>query len=298
MEKLLQIISEILEEEPHFLGGLQKFEPNYWNFQEALTQWGDALGRDLTEIMSVIQPCIRQSILISLIPSKALSGDVDQSLDLSIREHLNCLGLELSDAEISVLTNICINIRKLQGLSSDDARRHTLSLAELKGMPRKYASILKKQNNRCLWCGVSFDNEYVEMTLEHIVPKHIGDDVPSGANWGLSCNSCNNGKGDSLSWSASPWAHDFFNRNDFLVDGEITLKHRWTVLRRTNHCTKCLKKPQETEIWVFRRIKTGLPVPSNCSSICLYCSSNEGVEILKPIFIGEESRRWPIVNQN
>ena len=248
--------------------------------------------------MSVIQPCIRQSILISLIPSKALSNNIDQSIDLSIREHLNCLGLELSDIEINVLTDVCINIRKVQGMNATAARRSSLSLAELKGIPQKYAAIREKQNGRCIWCGVRLDNEYVELTLEHIVPKHIGDDVPSGVNWGLACNSCNNGKGDSLAWASSPWAHDYFGRNDFLIEGRITLKHRWSVLRRTNHCEKCFKTPKDVEIWVFRRIKTGLPIPSNCSSICLDCSSLDVIEILEPNFIGEEKKRWPIANQN
>src|SRR5206468_10392736 len=106
---------------------------------------------------------------------------------------------------------------------------------------------------RCVWCGVSLSDSAVRETLEHIAPKHMGDDMQDASNWAISCDSCNAGKGDSLAWAASAWAHDYVTRGS--REGVLTRQHRWAVLMRSKECSFCRARPENAELWVFRRIR-------------------------------------------
>src|SRR5262249_38762483 len=157
-----------------------------------------------SEIVSVVEPCIRQSILFSLLPADALdTSDPNVNIDNKIEEHLAELGLELSAPEQEVLRDICINYRKLMGLNRSGVQARTMTLGAKKAPRVDYERIRKRQKERCLWWGVPLDPPAYE-TLEHVAPKHIGDDPGSTRNWGLSCKTCNEGKSDVLAWAASP----------------------------------------------------------------------------------------------
>ncbi|WNG27697.1 hypothetical protein F0U62_29450 [Cystobacter fuscus] len=292
---LTDFLHDILCGDQHFLGGVQKTSRSLPDLLTAIVGWGNSLGRGLDEIAAVIEPCLRQSVLISLLPAKALDPNYQGSIDASIDEHLAQLKINLSQEERRVVRDVCINLRKLQGLSSQEARNRTYGISQLKAERLEYERIVNRQNGRCIWCGVHFQNSNVEPTLEHMAPKHLGDDLPDGSNWALSCSTCNAGKGSVLSWAATPAAHDYINRTDPFGSNKITQVHRWSVLMRTRRCSICSTPPSETELWVYRRVKTGLAIPSNCSTSCGKCALAEQLEVLVPIWSPKEgARQLPI----
>jgi hypothetical protein len=90
-----------------------------------------------------------------------------------------------------------------------------MGVAQLRGQPVLYDLILTRQNGRCNWCGVELSPP-VRETLDHVAPKHYGDDLPDASNWALTRDSCNFGKADTLAWAASAEAHDFLSRSGLL----------------------------------------------------------------------------------
>lgn len=290
-DQLSDIISDILCGGDHFISGVHKSSSSLPSLLAAVVKWGELLSRDLDEIVAGFEPSIRQSVLMSLIPAQAFDSTYTGSIDKAIQDHLNQLGLNINDEERRVIRDICINVNKLKGLNAPAARRRTASLAELRGDIKLYNAILKRQNGRCLWCGVDLSSPDVEQSLEHVSPKHLGDDPPDGKNWGIACTSCNNGKAESLAWSARPEAHDYISRLAFSEINEIGLPQRWAVLMRSPRCSRCGATSKDTELWVFRRIPTGLPIPVNCSVTCLACAASHRLEILLPKWHPRESRR-------
>lgn len=253
-------------------------------------QWSQALGREFSEVLRGFEPSLRQSVLMTLIPAAALESDYQGSFDAAIVDHLEEMGLALSADEIAVLRNLIVNIRRFRGLNSTQARARTASLATVKGSPA-YLELRKHQGERCVWCGVSLNDPNVVETLEHVVPKHMGDDPADGSNWALACLSCNQGKGDSLAWSANQWASDYMTRTQFEDPHLLEREHRWTVLRRTPYCAFCGSGPGKAELAVFRRVRTGLAIPSNCSVVCSHCASEKSIECLTVRWATAESDR-------
>lgn len=286
-----RLLTDILRGDQFFLGGVQKSSNSLPDLLTAIVRWGSSLGRDLGEIAAVVEPCIRQSILMTLLPEKALAPHYQGSIDLAIEEHLAALNFSMPEQEKRVIRDVCINIRKLQGLTSQDARSRTYTIAQLKADPREYSRIVARQNGRCIWCGVNFQAASVDPTLEHMAPKHLGDDLPDGSNWALSCSTCNAGKGATLSWAATPAAHDYIARTDPFGTGQITQQHRWSVLMRTKACVSCAKTASQTELWVYKRVSTGLSIPANCSTTCDQCASAEKLNILTPMWAPKEAHR-------
>jgi hypothetical protein len=137
---------------------------------------------------------------------------------------------------------------------------------------------------------VLLGQEHVKETLEHVSPKHIGNDLADGTNWALACLSCNHGKGDALAWSAVPWAHDSLSRTEFANGDEIGQRHRWVILRRSSRC-ECGATPGSMELWVYKRVRTGLPIPSNCGATCEGCAASRARDILRVRWCPEESLR-------
>lgn len=289
--ELTKIITDILCGGEHFVSGVQNSSVAPANLIAALVEWGNLLQRDFGEIAAVIEPCIRQSILMSLIPAQAVDPSYSGSLDKAIEAHLNSLGLNLGKTERTVLRDICINVRKLHGLNKRQARAQMMGIASLRGDQTLYQQIRNRQNGRCIWCGVELSSTNVRETLEHVTPKHLGNDPSDGRNWALACSSCNGGKADVFAWAACAEAHDYLRRNDFSTVNEITLAHRWAVLMRTRNCANCGTPPKQAELWVYRRIATGLPIPANCSVSCLTCATDQKLEILLPKWPPEESKR-------
>jgi hypothetical protein len=228
---------------------------------------------------------------MSLLPAEALDPKFPGSIDRAVDDHLTELGIKVSDEGRRVLRDTCINVRRLYGLNASEARNRTMSIAQLRGNRKLYQAIFTRQQGRCIWCGVPLSSPSVAQTLDHVVPKHLGDDHVDGRNWALSCSSCNSGKGDSFAWSARPEAHDFIGRNDISATRIIGLKHRWSTLMRDRRCEFCRAPTEHVELWVYRRVKTGLPVPVNCGVTCEGCARIETPEILTPMWIPQEVGR-------
>jgi len=289
--ELERLIHDILCGGSHHLGGIHNKSTAVPTLVSAVVQWAMALKKDLGEVVAGIEPCIRQSIFMSLLPAEALEPDFPGSIDVAIDNHLTALGLNVSADGRLVLRDTCINIRRLYGLNKRDAREQTMSIAQVRGRPQLYQSILARQNSRCIWCGVPLDAPFVAQSLDHITPNHLGDDPLDGRNWAIVCSSCNSGKDDSFAWSARPEAHDFIGRKDIAATKVIALKQRWSVLMRDRCCEHCGSTTEETELWVYRRIRTGLPVPVNCGVACANCARTKLLEVLTPIWAAREQGR-------
>ncbi|MCM5571084.1 hypothetical protein M6I34_11260 [Burkholderiaceae bacterium FT117] len=209
--------------------------------------------------------------MFTLIPEKALHAPANVSYDALIDEHLGELGIQISSESKAELRNLIINIAKLRGLTATAARAQVAKIGTLKSDYPLYTKVMGRQGGRCIWCGALFSDPNVEESLEHMLPKHIGDDPPEAKNWAIACLSCNAGKRDLLSWATSQFAFDFFERNDFQAVGQIGLTHRWIVLCRDGKCDGCGVSPSYAELFVYKRVRTGLSIPANCSTMCQAC---------------------------
>lgn len=285
------LITDILCGGDHIISGVQKRSASLQSLFAGITEWGYALDRQLEEITAVVEPCIRQSILMSLLPKEAFDPNYTGSYDDAISNHLSSLGLSLGANEIRVLRDVIINASALRGLNSTQARNQVSTMADLRGRPSLYREVMQRQNGRCIWCGVLFGTLGVHESLEHVSPKHLGGDAGDGSNWGISCISCNSGKADSLAWAAQPEAHDYVRRTQFDAVDFISLQHRWAVLMRSPHCAFCQKSSLESELVVYKRIPTGLPIPSHCDTACTACAAAQTIEVIAPLWNPKEMAR-------
>jgi hypothetical protein len=289
--ELPELIQDILCGGSHFLSGVNGASSSLHGFLRTVSVWGSKFNHRTTDVQALIEPCFRQSILMSLLPAKAFDPLYTGSLDLAIDEHLAQLSLSLGPHEKRAIRDICINVRRLTGMNSRAVRAGAMSLAGLRAMPGTYSRILAGQNDRCLWCGVDLHSVDVQQTLEHVAPYYLGDDMPDTRNWALSCQSCNEGKGDVLAWAAQREAHGFIPRVDLSGASQISLQHRWIVLMRSNRCTSCRRNNRESELWVYRVVSTGLPIPANCGVACGPCAIAGKLEILLPKWAARETSR-------
>ncbi len=286
------LVQDILCGGSYFLEGVHRSSPSPADFVSAVVDWARAVRRrGLEEILAVVEPCVRQSVLMTLVPRKAIDPNYQGSIDRAIDEHLVALGLTIPRAQRSVLLKLCVSVRKYHGLTSVEARNKTMSLAQLRGMGLHYTRLLDRQGGRCIWCGVHFDDLSVKQTLEHFAPKHLGDDLPDASNWAIACTSCNRGKADSLAWAARAEAHDFLDRLAFQRCDEIGLAQRWTILMRERRCDSCGKGPRDVELWAYLRVPTGLSIPANCSACCLKCASSGAKLLINPTWDPNEAGR-------
>jgi hypothetical protein len=291
VNELNAILSDIFREDDLFLAGVHRSSADFMSFIQAVTQWGGLSSRDLKECFASLEPCIRQSIIMTLLPAKAFDETFSGSIDSAIDEHIEILGIPLSEPQKSRLRDICINVLSYRGLSSKEARSRTKGIAFVRSKPDLYRRISMRQNERCLWCGVLLDDSNVEVSLEHIAPKHIGGDHYSETNWALSCTSCNSGKEDTFAWPACSKAHDFLTRSDFAEPFRIGLPQRWSVLMRDRKCKMCNLDSTQTELWIFRRVITGLPTPANCGVTCLACSNLHDLDLVEIRWDQKEAMR-------
>jgi len=199
--------------------------------------------------------------------------------------------LKLPQGERDRLRDICINVRKLRHLSGTAARNATKTLADLRAMRTPYLEVLARQKNRCVWCGVPLDTPGVKPSLEHMAPKHIGDDMPDSSNWAIACLTCNSGKGDLISWATSPFAFGYLRGSHFKDPKLICIESRWIVLVRDRACDSCKKGPLEIELGVYRKISTGLPIPQYCAATCFECAVINSKEVLATAWCSEEGTR-------
>jgi hypothetical protein len=290
-KELTALLDDILCGSPYFVGGVQKSSTSLPALLAAVVQWGTKLHRPLEEIVAVVEPCLRQSILMSLLPAEVFDSGYAGSIDAAIDRHLHNIEVTLTDTQKRTVRDLCINARKLRGMTKEEARRQVMSFPLLRGRPKLYKAISERQRGRCIWCGVDLALTTVQTTLEHVTPYHLGDDPVNGTNWALACASCNTGKADTLAWAAQSSAHDFFTRTDFVTANRIPLPQRWTVLMRTRQCVFCGKQPIATELWIYRRIATGIAIPAHCSATCVDCARTEKLEILLPRWVPSEGGR-------
>jgi hypothetical protein len=289
--ELPELIRDILCGGTHFLSGVNGASSSLDGFLKTVSVWGRKFNHRASDVQAVIEPCFRQNILMSLLPAKAFDPLYTGTLDAAIDEHLAQLSLPLGPREKRTILNVCINVRSLRGLNSRATRAGAMTVAGLRGMPGTYAQILARQNDRCIWCGVDLHSTDVQQTLEHVAPYYLGDDMPDSSNWALSCRSCNEGKGDALAWAAQREAHGFIPRVDLSGANQIALQHRWIVLMRSKRCKSCNHGTRESELWVFRVISTGLPIPANCGVACGPCAIARNWEILLPKWAATETSR-------
>lgn len=292
-DALLQLIDDLLLGGDLFLSGLNRTTNDPTRLVSAAVDWANRLQRDLSEVIASIEPCLRQSILMSLLPAAAFDPNYQGSIERAVDDHLAALGIELPADHIIRLRDICLNAKKLQGMNAQTARNRSMSIAQLRGLPKAYQAIRARQSNRCIWCGTDLDNKHVTESLEHVAPKHIGNDAPDTTNWALACIACNQGKSDVMAWAARKSAHDYMGRTDFAVIHSISLQRRWSVLMRTGACDRCKSGPDQVELFVYRRIRTGLPIPSNCSAICGDCAGKTSVELIAVMWPPVEQGRMP-----
>lgn len=291
---LAPYLEQILSSQGSFLEGVQGAS-SIPSLVKLIEEWAQVTGRTGEEIAATLEPCLRQSILMSLLPSRGIDPNYHGSIDAAISEHVAAIGVELNENQLTVLRHVCVNVRKYQGLDSTSARSLSWSIGQLKlSSPDQYKSIHSRQGGRCRWCGVLLDAHGVVESLDHVAPKILGDDLFDGSNWALACRSCNLGKGESLAWAARPESLDFMRRLDFQDPNKIGLAQRWAVLMRQPSCEVCGAETTDAELWAYRRVPTGLPVPSHCSTACGPCSSARGFEVLPPMWDVKEVSRPPI----
>lgn len=279
-----RLVESIFSRDSPLLEGLRVTSPTS-SLLSAIVAWSGALDRELEEVVGAVEPCLRQSVLMSLLPAKAFDPSYADSYDKAIKEHLAALRVPETPELVARLRTLCINVIRLRGLSRDEARRQSMSMKALRADPDKHNEILSRQSERCYWCGVSLTATGVRQSLDHLVPKHLGDDPSDGSNWAITCTACNSGKEDVFVWAASAAAFDYVDRNDFGEVDLIGLKPRWCVLARDRVCRFCKHGPNKVELWAYRRVRTGLAIPSNCSTACSPCGRVRAVDFLRP--------RWP-----
>lgn len=287
-DELSNLLENVLLSGDWFLQGVHQTSSSLLTLLVAARDWGQRLGRTVEEIAAVIEPCIRQSMVMSLLPAKALDSAYNGSIDAAVIEHLKELDIDISAAAVVRIRDICLNIRKLQGMSGRQARAASASLGIIR-MQHMYDDLSDRQGGRCFYCGVILTSQHVVESLEHVAPKHLGDDFPDRSNWAICCLSCNGGKGNCFAWAASTVAHDYVPRN--VNPSKLALDHRWTVLMRDRRCLSCGLGPSQTELWVYRRIRTGLPIPANCAANCATCALRDNRELLTPVWDTKEAGR-------
>src|SRR5713101_8324032 len=97
---LTELIDDILCGGTEFLQGLHKSSADTTKLVTAVVEWAKLLRRELGEVIAGIEPCVRQSILMSLIPARAFDPSYQGSVDRAISDHLGTLGLALKESHI------------------------------------------------------------------------------------------------------------------------------------------------------------------------------------------------------
>jgi hypothetical protein len=72
---------------------------------------------------------------------------------------------------------------------------------------------------------------------------------------------------------------------------QLGLDQRWAILMRSPRCCFCGVRASQSELWVFRRTSTGLPVPSHCDSACETCAVKHHLEVMLPAWADKEVGR-------
>ena len=289
-DEISEVIQDLFQGQ-YFLQHVQKPVDRVHLLIKEISAFEKRLSLPEANCIHAISCLLRQSILMSLLPASAFDTSYSGSIDRAIKDHLDNLEITVEASLIVRLRDICININKLRNLTSSQARSQSKSLSDIRAQPAIYASIMSRQNSRCVWCGVQLSSGDVKMSLEHMAPKHIGDDMPDTSNWAIACTTCNSGKGETLSWSTSPFATGYLRAKHFVDPSFICGETRWAILARDTECDTCKQNPTDVELGIYRKISTGLPIPQFCAATCANCALAEGKEILSVKWDNLESTR-------
>ena len=268
-----QTLQDILRTDIHILQGLQTGDDDLSSLLHELADHRGNLRLSAFRCNQFLAANLRQTLLMAIVPANAFDSGFTGSIDRAISEHLVELGVTLSVENRQQLRDICINIRKVRHLTGKQARRVSKSLSDLRANPSDYTRIMTAQNDRCIWCGVVLVSSAVKMSLEHMAPKHVGDDPADGKNLAIACTTCNSGKGELLSWASSPFASGFLRAMHFRDPNMICIENRWIVLALDRRCESCRKGPLDVELGVCREIQSGLPIPQHCTTTCANCAT-------------------------
>lgn len=291
MSELDTYIANLLTQGDLFFLQRVQYSADSLTHTSIVDRWSKSLGLSSVTVLLFAESSIRQQIVMSLVPKRCVDPSYMGSLEEPIREHLSNLSIALPDDAIRTLITICQNSRKLQHFSKQEARNQSVKLGQIKkSQPHLYAEMRGRQNSRCVWCGVPIAETGVIESLEHMVPKHIGDDLPDGKNWAISCMSCNTGKADTLAWGSSSAAHGDIGRKQIGMS-TLGLAQRWVVLARDLVCIACGADAKSRSLWVYHRNTTGLLIPSHCGVVCDSCAQGDQFHIPTPDWVDRESAR-------
>ncbi|WP_109485781.1 HNH endonuclease signature motif containing protein [Occallatibacter savannae] len=214
------------------------------------------------------------------------ADDAEQEL----KEHLasRIFFLLLSDIETAPnFTAACRRIESRLGLSANTAEQLTEELSIIASRLRTLSSVrasglsdlpytvrrklLDRQAHRCVVCGWHFRNQalhnrqpqHASPTLDHIVPYRIGGDGLS--NLRIICGLCNAVKGDRMHIGerGRVWSDNFI----FLHNLKVVAF--WAMVR-DGRCEVggCAATPEQTRLFVSRRLGKGQFVIDNCITRC------------------------------
>ena len=210
------------------------------------------LTRELAEFFSY-------RILFLLLPEECLFQTPDRDKPI-IAMHLQTLGVEPNEDLIRSIKFLVDNFRNKTRQESSK-----LGITDIYvKFPKIYDAIFSQQHGRCAVCGTPL--EYgINMTLDHFLPWHLGDDPSDGSNWQFLCEVCNRGKGMLPHYSLSALHANWVKP---IASHGLTDDVRYAVLRRDGACWKSGKGPREAELTVEKICASGCWVLDNLRTVC------------------------------
>lgn len=193
-------------------------------FADVFTPTARAIGTDIERIHAEVSFFLAVRLLWDLVPAN-LFTEVAPNFESLAAVALDQLG----DSTHEVRRRLATVFRRMRS-----ARLHGRNVTSLDLESRRHKRLFDEQDRRCALCNYAFtspdcvynldddddvyvcnhvpvdgevvlDKYYRRPVLDHIVPYFLGGDDPS--NWQILCQTCNLGKGESLSWLARKgWA--------------------------------------------------------------------------------------------
>jgi 5-methylcytosine-specific restriction endonuclease McrA len=265
-----QNIFDVLRESREEIGNLLSMsvtQPNHWLQEISLI----ALWR---AFLSTLPASVFEK------PDKPSRKIVESRISFLLGEEINKEDLD----------NIMKIVKRLQRYRKGG--RRFIGLSSFDDCNFSHVNLLKNQSFRCNVCGYKFKEEDLmsdsdlgpnldkpisyndrspeklnrRAELDHILPVYLAGD--SENNWQILCQCCNNGKSDLVlgfegkAWFGSPRLTDLTKRTPRIF---------YMVLRRDGSCTKCGRKPHQTELRIVRRDEKGADLYPNLVASCIDC---------------------------
>jgi hypothetical protein len=222
-------------------------------------------------------------LIFGLMPARGLVRDrKDERIKPHIREHLASLGLGVDEDLVDIIKFVCDQYYSTQtkGSIGSSSRPRKYGLSDIKALNRRlYQQMIRRQNQRCVVCGLILDHA-TEETLDHILPWRLVGDIPSGTNWQIVCQECNNGKRAWFSALQSPESINWiYAGHDQVIPHERpTLETRYVVLAQLAQCqiANCTHTASSARLHLVKCFQSGLAVADNLTILCDgHCSAGE-----------------------